>query len=124
MQSFDPSGVCARDLRECLLIQARQLGYDTSLITDIITNHLKDLAKKDCRAVCRALKTRMEEVISAVKVIKGLEPRPARQFGEDNPQYINPDIFIYKMEHLLMNILLDWDLALLILMVKIQNSVL
>ncbi len=52
MQSFDPPGVCARDLRECLLIQARQLGYDNSLITDIITNHLKDLGEKDYRAVC------------------------------------------------------------------------
>jgi len=98
MQFFDPPGVCARDLRECLLIQARQLGYDNSLITDIIANHLKDLGKKDCRAVCRALKARIEEVISTVNVIKGLEPRPARQFGEGNPQYVYPDIFIYKME--------------------------
>jgi RNA polymerase sigma-54 factor len=98
MQSFDPPGVCARDLKECLFIQACNLGRGGSLVTDIIANHLKDIEKKDYRAICRALKASMEEVILAVNVIKGLEPIPARQFSDSRTQYIVPDIFVYKME--------------------------
>ena len=99
MQTFDPIGVCARDLSECLLIQARHLGFGDTIITDIIANHLTELEKKNYKVICKALKISMEEVISSVNVIKGLEPRPGRQFSEDTPQYINPDIYVYKLEN-------------------------
>jgi RNA polymerase sigma-54 factor len=99
MQTFDPVGVCARNLSECLLIQARHLGLDNTIITDIITNHLSELEKKNYKVICKSLKISMDEVVSAVNVIKSLEPKPGRQFSEDTPQYINPDIFVYKMEN-------------------------
>ncbi len=99
MQTFDPIGVCARDLSECLLIQARHLGFGDTIITDIIANHLTELEKKNYKAICKALKISMDEVVSSVNVIKGLEPRPGRQFSEDTPQYINPDIYVYKMDN-------------------------
>ena len=98
MKSFDPSGVCARDLQECLLIQTRSLGLEDSLVSDIIANHLNEIEKRDYRAIKRALKVSMEGVISAVKVIKGFEPIPARQFSGDKTQYITPDVFVYKLE--------------------------
>ncbi|MBW2411636.1 MAG: RNA polymerase sigma-54 factor, partial [Deltaproteobacteria bacterium] len=59
MQTFDPIGVCARDLSECLLIQARHLGFDDTIITDIIANHLPELEKKNYKAICKALKISM-----------------------------------------------------------------
>jgi RNA polymerase sigma-54 factor len=99
MQTFDPIGVCARDLRECLLIQAKHFGFENTIVTDIIAHHLNDLEKKNYKGICKALKTSMEAVISAVNVIKGLEPKPGRPFGDDTPQYINPDIFVYKLEN-------------------------
>ena len=99
MQTFDPIGVCARDLSECLLIQARHLGFGNTIITDIIANHLTELEKKNYKTICKSLKVSMDEVIAAVKVITGLEPRPGRQFSDDNPQYINPDIFVHKLEN-------------------------
>jgi RNA polymerase sigma-54 factor len=99
MQTFDPIGVCARDLSECLLIQARHLGFDGTIITDIIANHLSELEKKNYKAICKALKISMDEVVKAVNVIKGLEPRPGREFSEDTPQYINPDIYVYKLDN-------------------------
>jgi RNA polymerase sigma-54 factor len=98
MQTFDPAGVCARDLKECLLIQTRNLGLGDSLVSDIITDHLNDIEKRDYRAIRRALKASMEDLISAVNVIKGLDPIPARQFSGDRTQYIAPDVFIYKLE--------------------------
>jgi len=99
MQTFDPVGVCARNLSECLLIQARYLGFEDTLITDIIANHLNDLEKKNYKAICKALKASMDNVVSAVNIITGLEPRPGRQFSDDTPQYINPDIYVYKLEN-------------------------
>jgi RNA polymerase sigma-54 factor len=98
MQTFDPVGVCARDLKECLLIQATHFGFENTIITDIISNHLHDLEKKNYKGICKALKTSLEEVIAAVNVIKALEPKPGRQFNEETPQYINPDIYVYKLE--------------------------
>jgi RNA polymerase sigma-54 factor len=98
MQTFDPVGVCARDLKECLLIQAEHFGFQDTIVTDIIRNHLPDLEKKNYKGICKALKTSMDEVVSAVNFITGLEPKPGRQFSEDTPQYINPDIYVYKME--------------------------
>ncbi len=98
LQGFDPIGVCARNLAECLLIQARHFGLDNTIVTDIILNHLNHLENKNYKAIARALKISIQDVISAVNVIKGLEPKPGRQFSDEEPQYINPDIFVYKLE--------------------------
>jgi RNA polymerase sigma-54 factor len=99
MQTFDPIGVCARDLSECLLIQAKHLGLEDTIITEIITHHLSELEKKNYKVICKALKISMDDVVNAVNLIKSLEPKPGRQFSDDTPQYINPDIFVYKMDN-------------------------
>ena len=99
IQTFDPIGVCARDLRECLLVQAKNLGLENSIITDIIDDHLPNLEKKHYKVICKALKKSMDEVVSAINVIKIMEPKPGRQFSEETPQYINPDIYVYKLEN-------------------------
>ena len=98
LQTFDPVGVCSRDLGECLLIQARHLGLEDDLLTEIVTHHLNHLENKNYKAICRALKVRLDDVIAVVNVIKGLEPRPGRKFSEEEPQYITPDIYVYKSE--------------------------
>ncbi|MBR9981972.1 MAG: RNA polymerase factor sigma-54, partial [Desulfatitalea sp.] len=98
LQSFDPIGVCARDLTECLLLQARHLGLQNTLITDIISGHLNHLENKNYKAICRALKVTLEEVIAAVNVITQMEPKPGRQYSSDEPQYITPDIYVHKTE--------------------------
>ncbi len=98
VQSFDPVGVAARNLGECLLIQARHLGIDTPLITAIIENHMNHLENKNYKAISRALKVKFDEVVAAVNVIRSLEPRPGREFSEETPQYIVPDIYVYKVD--------------------------
>ncbi|MGD9287704.1 MAG: RNA polymerase factor sigma-54 [Desulfobacterales bacterium] len=98
IQTFDPIGVGARNLSECLLIQAKFLGLDDTIVIDIITNHLPQLEKKNYKVICKALKKSMDEVVSAINVIKSLEPKPGRQFSDETPQYINPDIYVYKLE--------------------------
>lgn len=98
-QTFDPIGVCARDLSECLLIQARYLGLDDTIVTQIIKKHLNHLENKNYRAIAKSLKITIEDVITAINVIKSLEPRPGLQFTDEEPQYINPDVFVYKVEN-------------------------
>ena len=99
MQTFDPVGVCARDIRECLLIQARHLNLENTLVTEIIANHLKHLENKNYKAIARALKTNIENIVAAVVIIKRLEPMPGRQFSDEEPQYIVPDIIVYKFDN-------------------------
>ena len=97
MQTFDPLGICSRNLRECLQIQAKHLNLDNTIVAEIIENHLNHLENRNFKAICRALKISYEQVTTAVNIIKGLEPKPGRQFSDDEPQYINPDIFVHKL---------------------------
>jgi len=99
MQTFDPIGVCARSIEECLLIQARHFDLDDTIITEIIKHHLKHLENKNYKAIARALKVSIDSIVSAVSVIKGLEPRPGREFSDEEPYYITPDIYVYKFEN-------------------------
>jgi len=98
MQTFDPIGVCARNLSECLLIQAKYFELDDTIVIEIITNHLNHLENKNYKAICKVLKTNVEDIISAVNVIIGLDPRPGLQFLDEEPQYITPDIYVYKLD--------------------------
>jgi RNA polymerase sigma-54 factor len=97
VQEFDPSGVAARDLRECLSIQARVLGIDDPLVLRILDEQLDALIKRDFRGVSRALGVSIEEVAAASVVIGRLEPRPGRAFGGEEPVYIVPDIYVYRI---------------------------
>lgn len=98
IQTFDPPGVCARNLAETLLIQTKQLNIDNPIITKIINNHLKDLENKNTKRITAALKISLEDFRAAVKIIQYLEPKPGRKFSTEEPSYIIPDIFVYKNE--------------------------
>jgi RNA polymerase sigma-54 factor len=97
VQDLDPTGVGARDLRECLGIQVRALGIDDPVVTRILDDALDQLIKRDFRGVARRLGISIEEVAVAARVIGGLEPRPGRAFGGEDPIYIVPDIYVYKI---------------------------
>ncbi len=97
IQTLDPAGVAARDLKECLGIQIRALGITDPLVTRIIDEVLETLIKRDFRGVARKLGTSIEPVAAAARVIGRLEPRPGRAFGGDEPVYIIPDIYVYKI---------------------------
>ncbi len=97
MQSFDPLGVCARDLKECLLIQIRQLGLQDTIVVEIVQKHLKHLENKNYKAISQAMGIGLDDVFSAVEIITGMEPKPGRQLSDEEPQYISPDVFIYKV---------------------------
>jgi len=97
IQEFDPAGVAARDLRECLTIQARAFEIEDPLVLRILGEQLDALIRRDFRGVARALGVSVEEVAAAAHVIGRLEPRPGRAFGGDEPVYIVPDIYVYRV---------------------------
>lgn len=99
MQTFDPIGVCANNLKESLLTQAKHLKLDSVIVSDIIKKHLHHLETKKYKVICDALSISIDDVIDAVDIIKTLEPRPGRQFSDEYPHHIIPDIFIYKLEN-------------------------
>lgn len=97
VQCLDPIGVGARNLKECLLLQARfhSLG---AIVEDIINLHLDSLEKKNYQAIVRAMDLELEEVIEAARLISQLEPRPGRPYSGEEPRYITPDIYIRKID--------------------------
>lgn len=97
IQDFDPPGVAARDLRECLLIQVQQLGMQGSIVDCILRDHLKDLETRRYKQISRALGVTIPDILAAAKVICGLDPKPGHIFAQDDIQYISPDIFVYKV---------------------------
>ncbi len=97
IQLLDPIGTGARDLRECLLIQVRSLQIRDPLVIGIIEEVLDSLINRDFRTVARHLGASIEAVAEASKVIGRLEPHPGRAFGGDDPVYIVPDIYVYKI---------------------------
>ena len=97
IQTFDPIGVGARNLAECMLIQAMACGQDDDLVVKMIRSHLGNLEKKNYQAIARDLKQPLEEIYEAAKVIMDFDPRPGRQYSTDDPHYITPDVYIHKV---------------------------
>ena len=98
LQGFDPSGVCARNIGECLLTQIKYLGIENDIIKRIITDHLKNLENRNIKAIAKDLKISHDDIRAAVKVIQYLEPKPGRIFSPDESAYITPDILCIKMK--------------------------
>lgn len=97
IQEFDPIGVAARDLRECLLIQARFMGMKGSPVEGILLTHLTDLEKRNYRLIARSLGIDVNQVLVAAKIIAGFDPRPGSSFSSEDVHYISPDIFVHKV---------------------------
>jgi RNA polymerase sigma-54 factor len=104
IQEFDPVGVASIDLSDCLLVQMRVLGVHHPLAIKIVQEHLDLLQRKDYRGIGRIEDVPVEEVADAARLIGSFEPRPGRQFvdeeavaGLKEPIYITPDIFVQKL---------------------------
>ena len=97
IQGFEPSGIAAANLRECLLIQLENMGYDYEETSTIIENHLEDLAANRLSLIAKKVNMSVEDVQELADVIKSLEPKPGRQFGSDSEtRYVIPDVIIEK----------------------------
>lgn len=106
VQQLDPTGVAARDLRECLMRQVDALDITDPLVVKIIDQQLDLLQKRDFRGLARIFDVTPQDVAAAARVVGSLEPRPGRAFGGQDPVYITPDIYVHKIGdefHVLLN---------------------
>jgi RNA polymerase sigma-54 factor len=97
IQEFDPPGVGARDLKECLIIQARHLEEDTTDLVNIIQNHIKDLEKRNYEAIAKTMGKDVREIVEICKIIYAMEPKPGRAYHENDTHYVTPDVYVYKV---------------------------
>ena len=97
LQEFDPCGVAARSVQECLLIQARFLGMGESVVESILLHHIKELETRKYKQIARDLGVDISQVLMAAKIIEGFDPKPGRVFSSEEIQYISADIFVYKV---------------------------
>jgi RNA polymerase sigma-54 factor len=97
VQNFDPVGVAARDTRECLLIQARFQNFGGTLVEKIILDHMDKLENKKYELISKGLSVPLEEVLDAVSMITTFEPKPGRQYSDEETIYISPDIYVFKL---------------------------
>ncbi len=98
LQSFDPVGVGARNLPECLLTQARAAGVATPLLEELFTNRLADLASKAVPVLARQMNVPVEELQHAIDVLKLLDPKPGRRYDSTRTIYVEPDVQVVKVD--------------------------
>lgn len=97
LHEFDPPGIGARDLKECLLIQAKHLEEDTNDLMALINNHLKDLEKKNYHGIAKAMNLELNDVIELCKIIYSMDPKPGRAYMPQDTQFVTPDVYVYKV---------------------------
>ena len=97
VRSFDPPGVCAFDLPDCLMIQIRALGIENPLIEKIVTEHWPEFLNRQFPQLSRSLGVGMSELQAVVEIIKNLEPKPGRKYSNERTIYVEPDVAVRKI---------------------------
>jgi len=97
IQGFDPTGVGAQNLRECLMFQAREKFDERSLEMKILEDCFEKFMKTDLAGIARALKLEKNCVTKAMKNLATLDPKPGKRYSSSQVHYITPDIFVFKV---------------------------
>ena len=97
IQAFDPPGVAARSVQECLLLQLTADAEPDPVSVEIVEKHFEDLERRRYTEIARALKLPLERVMESIEEIQGLEPKPGRRFSTNDSRYVVPDVTIQKV---------------------------
>jgi len=97
IQSHDPIGVGARDLRECLLLQLQFLEIDNPLVEEIVRDHWEEFMQRRFVQLSKTLSIDMKSLESIVDVIKHLDPKPGRKYSNERAIYVEPDVYVQKV---------------------------
>jgi RNA polymerase sigma-54 factor len=98
VQGFDPIGIAARDLQECLLLQLRHLGMTGTPSERIITEHMRLLQNHQVPELARKLGMPIEDLKQHIELIRHLDPKPGNRHNPSQSQYVIPDVYIVKVE--------------------------
>lgn len=99
IQHLDPIGIAARDLRECLLLQLEQFAADTTWLREAkhcCAEHMDLLGTRDYNQLTRKMKVSKSELGEILQLIQSLNPRPGAQYNTEQPEYVIPDVFVFK----------------------------
>jgi RNA polymerase sigma-54 factor len=98
VQTFDPIGVGARDLQECLLLQVRHLGLGGTPVEILVRDHLRSLQNQKIPELARQLGLETEEIKAHIELIKHLDPKPGSRYSPTESQYVIPDVYIIRTD--------------------------
>lgn len=98
VRSFDPPGICAFDMPDCLLRQVRMLGIENPLLTKILTTHWNAFLRRQFPALAKELDVPLSELQAILMIVKNLETKPGRRYSTDRPIYIEPDVVVRKID--------------------------
>lgn len=98
VQEFDPPGVAARDLKECIILQLKLVDPQNTLAQQIVSDHLKMLQNNQLKEIARALNRPIEAVKRAVDVVKRLDPKPGLRYNKTEPRLVEPDVQFRKVD--------------------------
>jgi RNA polymerase sigma-54 factor len=99
IQSFDPPGIAARNVSECLQLQLKALSLGDTLVEHLVLNDLDAVGKKKYAQLARQYGVSAEDITAAVRIIEGLDPKPGRNFAPPDVNFITPDVYIVKTEN-------------------------
>ena len=97
VQSFDPIGVAARDLRECLMLQVKYLEIESEGVERIIRDHWDMFMGRQFTQLAKTLGIDMKGLEALVEIIKRLDPKPGRKYSNERAIYVEPDVYVYKV---------------------------
>ena len=98
LQSFDPAGIGARDLAECMRLQAERTGLYHGLLRSVIEHHLRAVAEGHYREIARAEGASLAEVQMTVDILRSFSPKPGSAYGGEPPAYIRPDVRVVRVD--------------------------
>ncbi len=98
VQAFDPVGVAARDLQECLLLQIRHLGLEGTPTERIVSEHLRLLQNHQVPEIAKKLGMTIEDLKEHVEIIRHLDPKPGSRYNPAQSHYVIPDVYVLKVE--------------------------
>jgi RNA polymerase sigma-54 factor len=99
IQGFEPAGICARNIHECLLIQVKSKGLHDEIIQNIINNMLEDVARGKISNISKENNISTEAAQEYVNIIKSLDPKPGIRFSNETTRYITPDVIVEKIDN-------------------------
>jgi RNA polymerase sigma-54 factor len=97
VRAFDPAGICAFDLPDCLMLQIRALGIENPLIDKVILQHWSEFLNRQYAQLCKALSVPLSELQAVLEIIKNLEPKPGRKYSSERTIYVEPDVAVRKI---------------------------
>jgi RNA polymerase sigma-54 factor len=98
IQGFDPVGVCARNLVECLMLQLKHIGEHETAAGTIVRLHMDKLQNRRYKQLAEELELEMEDLQAEIEIIQNLDPRPGQKYNTVNSNYVVPDVYVVKVD--------------------------